>query len=170
MITEDQLVAYYEKLAKSHHLIAHQVDGKKAFFEINEVFDLNNFDEALRTATGTTVMLITASESQLDDNNSESHNEELECEIYLLQRKKTGVSEKDIRTACKQILKEVLGRTKRDSRSQSIVPGERINFRISQIPVQKVGPMKLEWYGYQAVLRFTCPFGYTVDSGTWTDI
>jgi len=26
------------------------------------------------------------------------------------------------------------------------------------------------WYGYMASVTFICPFGYSVNSGTWTDI
>lgn len=170
MVTEDECITYYENLAKVHKVIQHEVGGQKSFFEIEDLESLDNFDEALRNVVGSTVMLLYASDGELNDNDTENHNQELDCQIYILQRKTNAVAVSQIRSACIEIIKEVLGRTKREARQGLVFPGKIVQFRINKIPVRKVGPMCLDWFGYTALLTFTCPFGYTVDSGSWTDI
>lgn len=170
MLTEDLFISYFEKLAIAHLTIKHKAGGLKSFFEVEDTDELTAFDEAIRNATGSTVMLVVAGEGELDDNNSDSHVQVFDFQIYILQKLKTGVKISDIRSACMAVLKTVLARTKYDRRRDNIVPGKTVNFRIDKIPVRKVGPMSLNWYGYTAMLSFSCPFGLPVESGTWSDI
>jgi hypothetical protein len=169
MITEDQYISYFEELARTHKQILHQVDGKVSFIEVEDPDDLSAFDEALRSATGDTMMLAIAGEGELDDNDSENHVQTVDVQLYVLKRKLDYVSTSDIRTATIGIIRDILGRTKKDAREQKLIPGKYINFRISKVPVRKIGPVELDWYGHAAYITFSCPFGYTVDSGTWTD-
>jgi hypothetical protein len=169
MVTEDQYISYFEKLAKAHRQIQHNPDGVSSFVEVEEPDELSAFDEALRSTTGDTVMLVVAAEGQLDDNSSENHVQTVDAQIYILQKKTDGIKTADIRTVTISIIRDILGRTKSDARLNSIIPGKVISFRINNIPVRKVGPINLDWYGHTVLISFTCPFGYTVDSGTWTD-
>lgn len=170
MLTEDQFISYFEKLASANPLFAHDVDGVNSFFEVEDPEELTAFDAALRSTSASTVMLLVAGEGELDDNDSNSYLQAVECQIYILQKVETGVTIPAIRSACIQALTNVIGRTKKDSSAGTLISGKTINFRISKIPIRKVGPMNLQWYGYTALLTFTCPFGWKVDSGTWTDI
>ena len=170
MITDDHFTAYYQNLATLNRQLLHDVDGKRSFFVVEDADNLDNFDEALRAVNVDTMMLLVSEECELDDNESENHVQEVDLQVYILQRKRPGVSVSAIRAECLQILRDILGRTKSDARKNKVVEGKLINFRISNIPVRKVGPIFLEWYGYTAILRFGCPFGYSVDARTWTDI
>jgi hypothetical protein len=170
MITEDQYIGYFEKLARAHRQLQHEVDGKECFFEVEDPDELNSFDDALRNLTSKTVMLIVAGEGELNDNNSENHVQIVDCQLYILQKETIGISPADIRSNCIEILRGILGRTKREALRNQMIPGKLITFRINNVPLRKVGPMNLNWYGYTALISFSCPFGYTVDSGTWTDI
>jgi phosphopantetheine adenylyltransferase len=169
MVTEDQYISYFEKLAVAHKQILHDPEGITSFVEVEDPEELSAFDEALRSATGDTVMLIVAGEGELNDNDSENHVQTVDAQIYILQRKLDGRKTSDIRTATIGIIRDIVGRTKKDARYNSLIPGKIITFRINNIPVRKVGPISLEWYGHTALITFSCPFGYTVDSGTWTD-
>jgi hypothetical protein len=170
MLTEDQFISYFEKLANAHRTIAHNLDGQQSFFEVEDPDELSAFNEALRYATGSTVMLLVAGEGELDDNNSENHVQVVDFQIYILQKKETDVKTSDIRSVCIEVIKSIVGRTKHDCRRGRIVPGKSVNFRIENVPIRMVGPIELNWYGYTTQLSFTCPFGWSVDSGTWTDI
>lgn len=169
MVTEDQYIAYYENLAQKHTAILHDPQGKKSFFEVEDPTDLGGFDAALRGTVGDTVMLLVAGENDLDDAESESHTQTTELELYILQRKKTGITVPAIRSACMGIITDILARTKQDARKQLVVPGKITYFNIRKLPVRQVGPMNLNWYGYTALITFSCPFACPVNSGTWTD-
>ncbi|MCX2473575.1 hypothetical protein OQZ33_04440 [Pedobacter sp. MC2016-05] len=164
-MTEQEYRSHFENLAEKHRLILHS-DTNKAFFYIESVDELNEFDEALNLMKSNVCMLIVASSGEFGDNNSESHVDEQNCEIYILMRKKSSQRVSDLYSATKEILKDCLARTKRDLRAN---PNPHKHFRFNNIPYQKVGPMNDDWYGYIATVTFTCPFGYNVNSGTWTD-
>lgn len=170
MLTEDQFISYYEKLARAHRTIAHEADGVKSFFEVEDPDELTSFDAAVRNATGSTVMLLVAGEGELDDNGSNNYVQVLECDIYILQKKTFDLSVHQIRSTCIQAITDILTRTKKDASAGRLVPGKITNFNIKEIPVRQIGPVNLQWYGYAAKATFTCPFGWKVDSGTWTDI
>lgn len=170
MLTEDQFISYFEKIATAHPLFAHDAAGIKSFFEVEDPEELTSFDAALRSTSASTVMLLVSGEGELDDNDSNNHLQAVEVQIYILQKLKTGITIPAIRSTCMQALVDILGFTKKAARENKLVPGKTINFRIEKVPVRKVGPMNLNWYGYTALLTFTCPFGWKLDSGTWTDI
>lgn len=169
MVTEDQYISYLEKIAIAHKQIQHDPEGITSFVEVEDPEELSAFDEALRSATGETVMLVVAGEGELNDQGSENHVQTVDVQIYILQKKGDGMNTASIRTATINVIRDIVGRVKRDARSGALVPGKSINFVIDKIPVRKVGPINLEWYGHTALFSFSCPFGYTVDSGTWTD-
>lgn len=171
MITEDQIITYFERIAGANHVLKHNIDGGSSFFSVEDPDELSNFDDALRSMTGDIAFLTCAMEGELDDNGSENHVQSIDLQVFVVRRRNAGVSIASCRTECLEILTQLLGRIKRDARVPgNVIPGKKVEFKIAAIPVKKVGPMNMEWYGYTAFLRFSCPFGYTVDSGTWSDI
>ncbi|RYD75285.1 MAG: hypothetical protein EOP55_13745 [Sphingobacteriales bacterium] len=164
-MTEQEYKEHFKNLAEKHKSILH-TDSSKAFFYIESVDELTEFDKGLALMKKDVCMLLVASGGEFDDNNSENHTDEQTGEIYILMRKKNASKINDLYSGAKEILKECLARTKQDFR---INPNPHKRFRISKIPYQKVGPMNDLWYGYMATVTFVCPFGYTVNSGTWTD-
>lgn len=164
-MTDFDYIEYFKKLAVYHRSIAHSETGK-AFFFIENADDLEAFDDALRSTPSHFVMLMCFEQGELDDSGSENHVDEVAISIYILIRKGEDRDLGFIKDESKKILMDMITRTKRDFRKSEKKP----TFNISKIPYQSVGPMKDEWYGRMAVLSFVCPFGYTVDSGTWSDI
>ncbi len=170
MLTEDQFIQYYEKLARAHTTIAHDPAGVKSFFEIEDPDELGNFDKALRGKVGSTVLFIFAGDGEIDDHDSNNHVQTIVCYLYIMQKKTDTISSANIRSNCITIVNDLLARTKTDIRAGFIVPGRPVTFRIDGIPVGQVGPISLQWYGYAVKVTFSCPFAARSESGTWTDI
>ncbi|MNK47606.1 hypothetical protein D3C87_664180 [compost metagenome] len=156
---------YFENLAKKCLPISHTA-AQKAYFEIEDPEELNEFDEALRSMVKETCMLLVSEGGELDDNGSENYTDTVEYQVYILRRKKTTNSISGIRAEAKSILVEVLKKIKVDFRTNV-----KSRFRISNTTYVKVGPMGDEgqWYGYTAILRFICPFASGLKGGIWSD-
>lgn len=164
-MTEIEYRDQFEVLATLHKELLH-TEGNKAFFYIDSIDELSEFDKALNLMKKDACMLLVASDGEFDDMGTENHVDEMSGSVYILLRKRTGSTNAQLYTSAKSILLDVLARTKSDLRTN---PDPRKRFRISKIPYQKVGPMNSNWYGYVAGLTFNCPFGYSVNSGSWTD-
>jgi len=132
-MTEADYKEQFQSLAEKHRLLLH-TEADKAFFYIDSVDELTDFDLALNAMNKHACMLLVASNGEFDDNNSENHVDEQNGEIYILMRKKNANTINDIYTQTKTILKDCLARTKSDLRKN---PDPRKHFRISKIPYQK---------------------------------
>lgn len=170
MINEEQIIAYFESLAVNSRELNHTDQGRESFFYVEDGYDLETFDEALRSAVQSPTMLLVADSGEFADNDSENHTQEIEGQFYILGQKSDDKSIRTIRAECLIIALNILARMKYDARKQQIVPGSIVNFRIDKVPYSKVGPMFIEWYGYEVSFSFICPFGYSATSATWRDI
>jgi len=171
-MNEDQFIEYFENLATQSRDINHDQEKKKSFFYIEDAFTLDEFDEALRNAAQTPVMILVADDGSFTDNNSANYTQEVEGEILILARIQPKKNIRQIRAMCLPIVLSLLARMKLDSSKNKILPDpkKKVFFRIEDIPYRKIGPMNLEWYGYAFNFKFICPFGFSVTSGSWRDI
>lgn len=158
-MTEQEFSCYFKTLAQNHKAILHSSQNN-AFFYIETLDELTDFDEALRTMEGNVAMLLIANQGELSDANTNSYLDTIGGQLYILFRKRDDISIVEINTQAKQIIKDVFARVRKEHNTK---------FRINELPYQKVGPMNLEWYGYTAMFTFRCPFGFSVDCGTWLD-
>jgi hypothetical protein len=171
MIYETDYSTYFEKLATLHTAIRHNADDRQSFFFIEQPDDTEEFDNALRNYATSPALLAVAEQGELNDNNSENHTEQFEGQLYVIARKEDGQSIKQVRDICKPIVMDILAKMKIDAkRTGGIIPGKLVQFRINNISYQKVGPMNISWYGYTFWFNFTCPFGFAVTSGSWSNI
>lgn len=170
IIDEEQFISYFENLAIDNKQLNHEVDGKKSFFYIETADDLNAFDDALRSSASSPAFLLVAEDGELNDNGSENHTQDLNGQFYVVAQISKNRSIRQARALCLPIAVDFLTKMKRDAKKHLIFPGHLVTFTIDKIPYQKVGPMREDWYGYAIWFTFTCPFGYTVNSGSWRSI
>ena len=159
MKSEADYIEYYENLATQHKCIVHD-EADKSFFYVENPDDLEEFDEYLRTIKKRVAMLLVANNGEFNDNGSNNYTDELNAQVYIVIRKTGDKTIRELNNEAKIILRSVIARTRKDH------PKE---FRINKVPYTPVGPMCENWYGYTAMLTFICPFGFSVDSGTWLD-
>lgn len=169
-MTEDQYISYFENLAEQSKDINHKLDGKNSFFYIEDGSDLDEFDQALRDGIPSPCMLLVGDDGELDDNDSENHLQNLDGEFFILSRKTSDKTIRQLRAECLPIAINILARMKRDAKAGNIVENKTVHFHISKIPYLKVGPMNGKWYGYMIAFRFECPFGFAVTDANWRDI
>ena len=169
-MTEQQYIDYFEALASKHKLIKHGLEGNVSFAYVSDPDELENFDNLLRAATSDIFMLLVGSDGTFHDNNSESYAQNVDLQLYILLRVGNELSVSDARDQSLPILLSILTRMRWDAKKQRIITDGVVHFRIDDVQYQKVGPMNGTWYGYTAWPRFTCPFRWDVNSGTWTDI
>lgn len=158
-MTEAQYTDYFKMLAENHKLIKHNTT-KKAFFYIELIEELTEFDQALRNMHGDIAVLLTGSSGEFNDGNSNSYTDDITAQLYIVMRKKSNQSVAEINLKTKSILIDFLARARKENSTK---------FRIQNLPYTKVAGMNDVWYGYTAMLTFSCPFGFSLDNGTWLD-
>jgi hypothetical protein len=170
MVTELQYIAYFTNLATQHRQIGH-VEGKKdAFFFIPLAYDLAEIDKAVRNTKSAPFLALDAVRGSFNDNESESHIQIIEGQITIADKVETGkvITIREAQDKCLQICRDILARMKYDSRKRQLIQ-PLATMRINNVQYEPVGPMAVNHYGYTMRFEIACPFGYTVDSGTWLD-
>ena len=158
-MTEEEYIALFETMAANHREIAHTPE-RKSFFYIEEPDELGEFDQALKSMGKNVAMLLVANNGEFNDNGSNSYHEELNGQMYIVVRKTSGKSIREINSFARKVLLDVLGRVRKEYPTK---------FRLNNLQFQKVGPMNDVWYGYTVQISFDCPFGFVVNSGNWLD-
>lgn len=162
-MTIGKLEIYLESKASAHPAIQHKVDGKKAFFVIDDPYNLEDFDNALRNFSSFPAMILEFGEGMLDDNNSGNYTDTIRGSFMIVDKydKHSGTERpRQIRARCLEVAKEILIQIRKDRNSQSIDPGKYIDFRIDNVPYVAVGPMSIQYYGYMVSFQFICPFTF----------
>jgi hypothetical protein len=170
MVTEIEYIAYFTNLASKHKQIQHQEGTKNAFFFIPLAYDLGEIDNAIRNTKSTPFIAVDALRGSFDDNDSENHVQIIEGQFTIADKAESGKAEsiRTVQDACLKIGLEFITRLKHDARKKLLF-NPHAKFTISNVLYDPVGPMSMNHYGYTFRFQITCPFGYTVDSGTWLD-
>lgn len=170
MITEQQIVDYFEALAIDSKDINHEQNGNKSFFYVEDPDTLDSFDNALRASTSDHVMLLMAADGEFLDNNSANYVQEANVECYILARVKSDVSSIQAKSFCLPVALNFLARMRIDSGKGVMIGTKNLRFRIDKIPYQAVGPINTEWYGYALFCTFHCPLVFKPTSASWRSI
>ncbi len=168
-ITEEAYIAYFTDLATKHKEIAHTIGGRQSLFYIPVEMDLAEIDKAIRDKKSVPMLALDSMRGGFGSNQSARGLQTIEGQFFVLDKAEVGKVE-DIRRAHDRCLKigfEILARMVVDLKGEKMVPGTR--FTIDDVKYDPVGPMASTHYGYTFRFPITCPFGFTVDSGNWTD-
>lgn len=170
MITELQYIAYFANLAAKHKQILHEEKVKDAFFFIPLAYDLTEIDNAIRNTKSTPFLALDALRGSFDDGGAENNVQIIDAQFTIADKAKSGKADtiRTVQDKCLSIGRDFIARLKHDSRKKQLF-NPLANFSISNVKYDPVGPMNVEHYGYTFMFQITCPFGYTVDSGTWLD-
>lgn len=157
----DIITDYLERKATESPLIKHVKDSEndQAFFVIDDPYDLNEFDLALRSLTKYPAMLFELADGVIDDQNNASYLNTVNCSFMIVDKLKEFEKIRTCRSRCYHIGKAIIREILKDCRNQLIIPDKLV-----QVPLRStyspVGPMDLRWYGYQFTLEFVGPDGF----------
>lgn len=171
MISELNYIAYFENLATQSMDFNHVAGTNDAFFYLPNTYDLTEIDNAIKSSKSVPMLLLDSIAGQLDDNQSENYVQTINGQFTILDMAIVGKAStiRDARDKCLPIGLNVLARMKRDGKA-NVLLSPNIKFTISKIPYDPVGPMAIKHYGYTFRFKIYCPFGFSVNSGTWRDI
>lgn len=171
MISELQYIDYFTQLAINHKSIAHVPGTKDAFFFIPLTYDLAEIDSAVRNTKSAPFMALDAMRGKFNDYSSENNVQLIDGQITILDKIDKGKLStiREAQDKCFKICFDLVTRMKSDRRKGNMFGNNLVNFSISNISYDPVGPMAINHYGYTIRFQIACPFGYTVDSGTWLD-
>ncbi|MDF2851703.1 hypothetical protein [Sphingobacterium multivorum] len=152
---------YLERKASESPAILHVKDSAsgQAFFVIDDPYDLNEFDKALRSVAKSPAMLFELADGVIDDQTNASYLNTVNCSFMVIDKKGDFEKVRDCRNRCYAIGKEIIKSILKDQREMNIIPDKMI-----QVPLRTnyspVGPMDIRWYGYQFTLEFVGPDGF----------
>lgn len=161
IMSPDIITDYMERKASESPAILHVKDSAsdQAFFVIDDPFDLNEFDTALRSVAKSPAMQFELADGILDDQNNASYLNTVNCSFMIIDKLADFEKVRDCRNRCYHIGKEIIKSILKDQRDMNIIPGKMI-----QVPLRAnyspVGPMDVRWYGYQFTLAFVGPDGF----------
>lgn len=163
-MTIGELEKYLERKAAEHPEIEHdEENGKKAFYIVDDPYDLSEFDNALRNFASFPAMILEFGEGTLDDNSSANYTDTIRGSFMIVDKydKHKGTEKpREIRARCLEIAKQILFQIRKDRNSRAIEPGKYIDFRIDNVPYVPIGPMAIQYYGYVVSFQFICPFTF----------
>ena len=170
MVTELEYIAYFTNLASQHKQILHEAGKKDAFFFIPLAYDLSEIDKAIRNTKSAPFVAVDALRGAFDDSGSENNVQMIDGQFTIADKATSGEDEsiRTVQDTCLRIGLDFITRLKHDSRKKQLF-NPLAKFSISNVRYEPVGPMNMNHYGYTFLFSIACPFGYTVDSGTWLD-
>lgn len=166
MIAEAAYKNYFENLATKHIGIQH-TEASKAFFYIDNPFDLNAMDAALRNITKKTCLLLDVPVRLMDDNRSNNYVEDLECQFSILTLESDKTKLIQARDLVLPIVEDFLVKIRQDQSAGLLLGLQQSRMNIRNVRIEPIGPINISWYGYTAVIALSCPFAPAVNSGNW---
>lgn len=160
-MTIDDFFDYLEAKAVQHPDIPHDPDNKKvAFYGLDDPYDLDEFDNALRNFAAFPAMLAELNEGELDDNNAANYTDTMEGGFMIVDKRQGKEPTRAVRHRCREIGKAIVVQMRRDARAGTVKPGQLVHFRIEGVSYTPVGPLATQYYGYLFNFRFICPFSF----------
>lgn len=161
-MTLDELFDYLEEKAVQSPDIPHDPANKKlAFHAVDDPYDLEEFDKALRNFAVFPAMLAEHIDGELDDNNSANYTEDWNVGFMIVDRRNGKEAIRDVRARCMRIGRAIIVQMRKDGRpGRGSNPGVQRFFRIERVGFTPVGPMMTHYWGYLFTFRFICPFSF----------
>lgn len=152
------IIEYFESKVIDCSDFSHRPDqGKKAFFVIDDPYDFEEFDEALRNCASFPAVLCEMVQGRMDDNAGTDTNT-VSISFMVLNAKSRHKSASDIRSGCYQSGMKLLKAIRADNRLERI-PGHSVTVEMNS-NYQPVGPIATEYIGYQFDLTFVVSGGF----------
>lgn len=156
----DLILQYLEhKVATSGSFTHDLTDNKKAFYVIDDPYNLSEFDEAIRSMTTFPAMLVEQLQGQLDDNDSANYTDTIQIGMIIID-KRAKETIRTVRNRCFHIGKSILTDIRKDVPQLNIIPDKYVTMRIDNIPYTPVGPIADGYYGYIFQFEFIVPFTF----------
>lgn len=154
-----ELFAYLERVAKMQPEIVDE-DKKKVFYVVEDIYDTDEMDQALRSFAALPAVLTEDYSGMLSDNESANYTDTIVLSFMVVDRKVGKESVRDVRNRCKGIATRMILQIRKDRNSMNITPGKFVSYDISNVVYQPIGPMLTDFYGYQFTLEFIAPFSF----------
>ena len=158
-MTPDALFDYLERKAIESQVIPHDPgNGKVAFFAIDNPYDLEEFENAVRNTLTFPAMLAEQNDGLLNDQTSNNYTNTLRSGFMILDKRRDNESIRNVRSRCFQIGFDLLTAIRKDQPNKIII-GKRVifNINLAYIPV---GPINTDYYGYQFEIEFIVNFTF----------
>lgn len=167
-VEEDAIQDYFENLAKAHKEIAHS-NERKAFHFIADKYDLDEFDKAIKSCVKFPSLLLDSIEGSLDDNDSANYTDQINFAFSILIKAKGRLEIREARKKAKRIGLEIITRMRADKNKGKLFNNPLINMQIKSNyePIGKIDP---DLFGYIFTVSIICPFSFSPNSTTWSDL
>lgn len=153
------VIQYIENKVISLPDVGHLPDeGKKAFFVIDDPYDFQEFDNALRNSASFPAVLCELVNGRLDENNAGSYTNSISVSFMVVDKEMNGERRIDMLSRTFDIGVKLLNEIRKDGRT-GVVPGKSITVEMNS-NYQPVGPLNSQFWGYQFDLSFTASFGW----------
>lgn len=162
MITQNEYMAYFEKVARQHVGIGH-TDSKPRFFRLRDPRDLSTkLDKADQT-----ILLLETPENKYSDNSADNYMKESTGAYAVLRRVKADDFRSIDQTmdACESITEEIMKLMRSHNRDFS-------NRLFGYLPIEgfssfRVGPLFDGWYGVRMEFKYGDSISMCVDQSKW---
>lgn len=166
MITENALKSYFENLATKHATLQHSPENP-SFFYIDNPYELTAIDAALRNMTAEIALLVDTPERNLDDNLSNNYVESINIQFTILKKENDSTLLLEARDAVLPVINDFLVKIRQNASDRSLVGSSLNRMRITNVKIDPVGPMNLEWYGYTVIITVACPLALNTNDAIW---
>lgn len=167
-MSEQDYINYFETLCLQSKDINHLNEGRKSFFYVDDPYDMDELDNALRNSLQYPAFILEVPTGMFDAH-ATNYTDTPNCSFSIITKAKTLYEARVARNTCKEIGLKFLARMSEDSRYNQIIPNRIIHFRIEDINYESIGPMAADLYGYMFNFKFVCPLYFNVDAGIWRD-
>ena len=149
---------YFERLATENPSILHESGKRERFYVIDDGYDLDELDNALRNTLCFPALLVDEPDGRLSGNESANNTDTMNFNIMIVDSKQGTERVRDVRNRCKEIGMQIVTKI-RKNRFTGIVPGKLVTYELEST-YSPIGPLLLEYYGYQFTLSFTIPLTF----------
>ena len=158
MLTDEtDYINYFQNLAIADADLQHFLSGKSSFFVVDDAFDLEEIDEAVRNKLKFPAMLLDIPDGALGLSNSNNKTDTITGIFMFLLNTKSNLDKRTARATAKNIGKRLLKKIHEDSRA-SLKTANWFAFDYNDVKYQPVGPICEAAYGMQFMFKITSPF------------
>jgi hypothetical protein len=158
MTNENDFISYFEGLAIADPDLKHNQNGRKSFFCIDDPFDLDEIDNAVRDTLQMPCMLLDMPDGDLTENGTAGNPKDILSAGFMILLKGLTIADKRLaRVEAKRIGKNIIKEMKANSRASLATPN-MWHLNREAIKYQRVGPIADSYYGMMFTFTITCPF------------